>query len=336
MGVSTTMTTPVGAATSPTVSDILAARLVVNRYLPPTPIVQSPALNEHVGLDLTLKCENMQPVGAFKVRGGVYFMSQLAPEQRARGVVTASTGNHAQSIAWAAREFGVRAVIYMPEVNNPDKVAATRRLGAEVVESGADFDECRAEAEARAERDGMRYIHPANEPWLVSGVGTYALELIEAAPDLDTVIVPVGGGSGVCGTAIVFKAMRPQTRIIAVQTENMPAVYESFHQRKLVALEGGSTFAEGLATRVAFEAPFRIMQQLVDDVVLVSEEEMRQAMVLLLDKAHLVAEGAGASSLAAAQKMAGDLHGQKVGLIVSGGNVTLDTLRRAMVDEQPW
>jgi len=330
------MATTAGPTTMPTVSDILAARLVVNRYLPPTPILQAPALNQVTGLDLTLKCENMQPVGAFKVRGGIYFMSQLDPEQRARGVVTASTGNHAQSIAWAAREFGVRAVIYMPEVNNPDKVAATRRLGAEVVESGADFDACRAAAEDRARRDGMRYIHPANEPWLLAGVGTYALELIEAAPNLDTVIVPVGGGSGVCGTAIVFKAMRPQTRVIAVQTRNMPAVYDSFHQKRLVSLEGGSTFAEGLATRVAFETPFRIMQALVDDVVLVSEEEMRQAMVLLLDKAHLVSEGAGASSLAAARMLAADLRGQKVGLIVSGGNVTLDTLQRAICDEQPW
>ena len=279
------MATTAGSSTAPTVSDILAAPLGVSRYLPPTPIIRSPALDERVGLDLTLKCENMQPVGAFKVRGGIYFMSQLDPEQRARGVA---------------------------------------------------FDACRAEAEARALRDGMRYIHPANEPWLLAGVGTYALELIETAPDLDTVIVPVGGGSGVCGTAIVFKAMRPQTRVIAVQTRNMPAVYESFHQKRLVSLEGGNTFAEGLATRVAFETPFRIMQELVDDVVLVSEEEMRQAMVLLLDKAHLVSEGAGASSLAAARMLADDLRGQKVGLIVSGGNVTLDTLRRAICNDAPW
>ena len=181
----------------------------------------------------------------------------------------------------------------------------------------------------------MRYIHPANEPHLVAGVGTYALELIESAPHLDTVIVPVGGGSGVCGTAIVFRRCA-RRHASSLSDANMPAVYESFHQRQLVALEGWQHICGGLATRVAFEAPFRIMQELVDDVVLVSEEEMRQAMVLLLDKAHLVAEGAGASSLAAARMMADDLRGQNVGLIVSGGNVTLDTLRHAMVDEQPW
>jgi threonine dehydratase len=320
----------------PTISDILAARKVVRHYLPPTPVLRPPALAEALRFDIALKCENLQPIGAFKVRGGMYFMSQLDAEQRARGVVTASTGNHAQSIAYAAREFGVRAVIFMPTVNNPDKVAATKRLGAKVVEYGLDFDSCREEAERHAERNGMRYIHPANEPHLIAGVGTYALELIEEAPDLDVVIVPVGGGSGVCGTAIVFKALRPQTRVIAVQTANMPAVYRSFHERRLVTLEGGTTFAEGLATRVTFEMPFGIMQRLVDDVQVVSEEEMRQAMLLLLDTAHLVTEGAGASSLALAQRLAPELQGQRVGVIVSGGNVTLDTIRRALCDERPW
>jgi threonine dehydratase len=221
-------------------------------------------------------------------------------------------------------------------VNNPDKVAATRRFGAEVVEYGQDFDECREEAARHAEREGMRFIHPANEPELIAGVGTYALEMIEEAPDLDVVIVPVGGGSGVCGTATVFKAMRPETRIIAVQTENMPAVYRSFHEKRLVALEGGTTFAEGLATRVAFKLPFDVMQDLVDDVQVVSEEEMREAMVLLLETAHLVAEGAGASSVALARRLAPELKGKRVGLVISGGNVTLDTMRRALTATEPW
>ena len=320
----------------PTVSDILAARQVIARYLPPTPVLRPAALADELGFEVALKCENLQPIGAFKVRGGVYLMSRLDAEQRARGVVTASTGNHAQSIAYAAQLFGARAIIYMPEHPNPDKLAATRRLGAEVVEHGRDFDECRLEAERRAEREGMRYIHPANEPDLIAGVGTYALELIEAAPDLDLIIVPVGGGSGVCGTATVFKALRPQTRVIAVQAANMPAVFQSFHERRLVALEGGSTFAEGLATRVAFEYPFRLMQALVDDVQVVAEEEMRQAMVTLLAKARLVAEGAGAASLALARRLAPELQGKKVGLVVSGGNVTFDTLRRALCDEGAW
>lgn len=320
----------------PTITDVLSARKVIRRHLRPTPLMRPPALSEALRLDVALKCENLQPIGAFKVRGGVYLLSRLTAEQCARGVITASTGNHAQSIAYAAREFGTRAIIYMPTVNNPDKVAATRRLGAEVVEYGQDFDDCREEAARHAAREGMRFIHPANEPDLIAGVGTYALEMIEEAPDLDVVIVPVGGGSGVCGTATVFKAMRSETRVIAVQTENMPAVYRSFHEKRLIALEGGSTFAEGLATRVAFELPYKIMQELVDDVQVVSEEEIRQAMVLLLETAHLVAEGAGAASVALARRLAPEFEGLKVGLVVSGGNVTLDTIRHALGDQHPW
>jgi threonine dehydratase len=326
----TTSTMPV------TVRDILRARQVVGRYLPPTPVLKPDLLREQLGFDVFLKCENLQPIGAFKLRGGVYFLSQLDDEERARGVVSASTGNHAQSIAYAAKLFGSRAVIFMPENPNPLKAAAVRRLGGEIVEFGPDFDACNDEARRFAEREGMRYIHPANEPYLIAGVGTYALELIEAAPDLDTVIVPVGGGSGVCGTATVFKAMSPATRIIAVQTENMPAVHDSFHQKRLLAYEGGRTWAEGLATRVAFEMPFGIMQALVDDVVLVSEEDMRQAMLSLLEAAHVVAEGAGAAALAAARNMRDELQGQRVGLIVSGGNMTLETVRRALCVDELW
>ena len=317
-------------ATEPTISDILAARRVIARYLSPTPTISPAALSEQLGFSVVLKCENLQPIGAFKVRGGIYFMNQLDQTSRASGVVTASTGNHAQSIAYAAALFGVRAVIYMPEHPNPAKLAATRRYGAEVVEYGRDFDACREEAERHAAREGMRYVHPGNEPWLIAGVATYALELIEAAPDLDVVIVPVGGGSGICGTGIVFKTMRPQTRVIGVQAEQMPAVYQSFHQRRLISLEGGTTWAEGLATRVAFETPYKIMQRVVDDVVLVSEDDMRMGMEILLDTAHIVAEGAGAAPLAAARNLASDLQGKRVGLVVSGGNITLDTIREAV------
>lgn len=326
----------VSTALPVTVTDVLDARKVVNTYLEPTPVLRPAALSESLGFDIALKCENLQPIGAFKIRGGVNLISRLNDEERAKGVVTASTGNHAQSIAYAAKLFGTRAVIFMPENPNPLKAASVRRLGGEVVEHGPDFDTGNEAAREMAEREGMRYIHPGNEPHLIAGVGTYALELIESEPHLDTVIVPVGGGSGVCGTATVFKAMRPQTRIIAVQTENMPAVHDSFHQKKLISYSGGQTWAEGLATRVAFEMPFEMMQQLVDDVVLVSEDDMRQAMLDLFEAGHIVAEGAGAASLAAAKNMRDELQGQKVGLIVSGGNVTLDTIRRAACSEDAW
>jgi len=321
---------------APTLADVLLARQVVSRYLAPTPVLRPEGLARELGFEVVLKCENMQPIGAFKVRGGIYLMSQLDAESRERGVVSASTGNHAQSIAYAAREFGVRAVIFMPENGNPVKLASTKALGAQVIEFGRDFDECRVEAGNYAEREGMRFIHSANEPHLIAGVGTYALELIEAAPDLDVVIVPVGGGSGVCATALVFKTMRPQTRVIAVQAETMPVVFRSFHERQLLSLEGGSTWAEGLATRVAFELPYEMMQELVDDVQTVSDEEMRQAMLSLLEQARVVAEGAGAASLALARKLAPELRGKRVGLVISGGNVTRDTLQRALSDDGNW
>ncbi|MEZ4521065.1 MAG: threonine/serine dehydratase [Thermomicrobiales bacterium] len=319
-----------------TVADILDARKVVNRYLSPTPTLRPAGLSEELGFNITLKCENLQPIGAFKIRGGVNLLSQLSAEELERGVVTASTGNHAQSIAYAAKLVGTRAVIYMPENPNPMKAAAVRRLGGEIVEFGPDFDACNDEARAHGEREGLRYIHPANEPLLVAGVGTYGLELVEEEPHLDTVIVPVGAGSGVCGTATVFKAMSPSTKIIGVQTENMSAAHDAFHQKQLVSYPGGQTWAEGLATRVTFDMPFRMMQELVDDFVLVSENDMRLAMLDLLEAAHVVAEGAGAASLAAAKNMRESLQGQNVGLIVSGGNVTLETIRRAACSDESW
>jgi threonine dehydratase len=314
----------------PTFRDILRARTVVHRYLPPTPVVQPAALSERLGFEVVLKCESFQPIGAFKVRGGIYLMSRLSSEERARGVVTASTGNHGQSIAYAARLFGVQAIIYAPEDTNPVKLAAMRRLGAEVVLAGRDFDEARLACEERAARDGFRYIHSANEPDLIAGVGTYALELIEAVPDLDAVIVPVGAGSGVCGTGIVMKTVDPRIEVIGVQAEGMPVVYESWRQGKLLALESGATFAEGLATRVAFELPLRIIRERVDELVLVRDEEMCAAIAELIETARLVAEGAGAAPLAAARRLRDRLAGKKVALIVSGGNITLETLRWAL------
>ncbi len=322
-----TDSSPASAIIEPTLTDVLRARKVIRPYLTPTPTLRPSALSHELGCEIVLKCENLNPTGAFKVRGGINLISSFDAEQRALGVATASTGNHAQSIAYAANLFGVRAVIYMPAGANPDKVAATELLGATVVQAGADFDECRGLAAEHAQREGMRFIHSANEPLLIAGVGTYALELIEDEPDLDVVIVPVGGGSGACGVATVIKTVRPQTRVIAVQAANMPAVHQAFHTQQMVALEGGSTFAEGLATRVTFDMPFGIMQRLVDDVQLVSEDEMREGMVTLLHRARIVAEGAGAAAMALAQRLAPELQGQRVGVIVSGGNVTLDTLR---------
>ncbi|HET9015374.1 MAG TPA: threonine/serine dehydratase [Thermomicrobiaceae bacterium] len=319
----------------PTFRDVLRAQAVIRRYLDPTPLLNPPAVSEHLGFDAYLKCENLQPIAAFKVRGGIYLISRMTPEERARGVVTASTGNHGQSIAYAARLFGARAIVYAPEGANPDKVAAMRRLGAEVVLTGRDFDEARVACEARARDEGMRYIHSAEEPELIAGVGTYALEVIEAVPDLDAIIVPVGAGSGICGTLTVMKAISPDIRVIGVQTEQMPVVYESWKAGRALEVNRGTTFADGLATRVAFDLPVRIISEHLDDFRLVSEDDLRRAIVGLLEQAHIVAEGAGAAAYAAAEQLRDELAGKKVALVVSGGNITVDTYRWALsvVDE---
>lgn len=313
----------------PVFQDVLRARAVISKHLEPTPLLNPASIGERLGFNAFLKCESLQPIGAFKIRGGIYLMSRLSDAEREAGVVSASTGNHGQSIAYAARLFGVPAAIFAPEGANEFKVASMRRLGAEVVLAGKDFDEARAAAEERANQTGARFVHSANEPELIAGVGTYALEIIEAVPDLDTVFVPVGAGSGVCGTATVMKAINPDIRVIGVQSAGTPAVYQSWKEQRLVSLESGTTFADGLAARVAFELPLKIINELVDDIQLVTEEEMCQAIIDLVEGAHLVAEGAGAAAMAAATKMAPELQGQNVAIIVSGGNITLDTFRWA-------
>lgn len=311
----------------PTLADVLRARRAIAPYLAPTPTIEAPALSELLGCRVFLKLENLTPTGAFKVRGGVNLLSTLSAAERARGVLAVSTGNHAQSIAYAARLFNCRAVIYMPANANPLKVAATKRLGAEVVLTGEDFDAARVEAEEAAARKGLRYIHSANEPLLVAGVGTYALELLEAVPDLDVIFVPVGAGSGVLGTATVARAVNPRIRVIGVQAEGAPAVYESWKAGRYVETPEINTFAEGLATRQPFELPLQLLPGLVDELMLVSDDELRAAMLLLLESSRQVVEGAGAAATAAAYKRRAELAGQQVGLVVSGGNVPLDQLR---------
>lgn len=319
----------------PTFADILRARRIVSRYLPRTPLLPSLSLSKLLGCQLYLKFENHQPIGAFKVRGGLNLVASLDTGERTRGVITASTGNHGQSIAYAARTFGVRAVIVMPEEANPDKVESMANLGAEIVFFGQDFEDARVKAEQVAHDQRMHYVHPANEPLLIAGVGTYGLEIVEDLPEVQTIIVPIGAGSGICGTSIVAKSIHPQIRVIGVQAEKAPSVYLSWREQRVVDTPSCDTFAEGLATRTAFELPLRIMRELVDDIVLVSEDELRQAIVLLLEKAHTIAEGAGAASTAAAMKLKDSLQGQTVACVLSGGNLPLLTLQRIIAETRP-
>ncbi len=320
----------------PTLQDVFQARGVISRYLAPTPLLRPAALAERLGFDVFVKCENLQPTGAFKVRGGLNLLSTFTPAQRESGVATASTGNHGQSIAYAGREFGVPVRIFVPEGANPGKVAAIRRMGGDVVFAGRDFaDSCLA-AEETATRDGAYLIHPANEPKLIAGVATYVLEMLEAVPDLDVLFVPVGGGSGACGAVIAGKGINPKLRVVAVQSLGAPATYESWRHRELLTLDQIDTFADGMATRVAFALPAEILWGGLDDFNLVSDSELRRAILTLLETTGQLAEGAGAAALAAAHARRAELAGQKVGVVISGGNLTLDGLRQAMDEERAW
>jgi threonine dehydratase len=313
----------------PDFQDVLRAQRQIRPYLARTPLHRYPAVDALVGTAVYIKHENYQPVGAFKVRGGVNLISQLSVEERQRGVITASTGNHGQSIAFAARLFGVHARIVVPEKANPGKVAAMQGMGAEIIVQGSSFDEARLRCEALARAHGYRYIHSGDEPLLIAGVATEALEMIEDEPDLDMIIVPVGGGSGAAGTCIVAQAVNPAIQVIGVQAEASPAAYESWRQKKPVDVPS-RTFAEGLATGTPFALPQSILQRSLADFILVPEDAILQAMVWMIEHAHTLAEGAGAAPLAAASRLRDRLRGKKVGLICSGGNTSAEHLRQAL------
>ena len=320
--------------TRPTFTDILRARGRIAPYLIRTPLHRYASLSKLLGFEAYVKHENFQPTGAFKIRGGITLIAQLSPEERRRGVITASTGNHGQSIAYASRLFGVKAVICVAENANPDKVEAIRSFGAEIVAEGRDFEDARLNAERLAEERGYRYIHSGNEPHLIAGVGTIGLEIIEDLPDVDAIIVPVGGGSCAAGISTVVRAAAPDVKVIAVQAEGAPSVYLSWKKGEIVATESADTMADGLTTRRAFELPLEIMRDQVDDFVLVSEEEIIDAIRLYVEKAHTIAEGAGAASLAAGYKIRERLRGKKVAMVLSGGNITADMLRSILCKKE--
>jgi threonine dehydratase len=309
----------------PSFSDVLAARRRIAPHLPRTPLFRYPQLDELVGTQVHVKHENHQPVGAFKVRGGVNLVAQLSDDERERGLIASSTGNHGQSIAFAARLFGVKARICIPERSNPVKVAAMEGLGAELVVAGAKFDDARENAERLAAEHGYRYVHSGNEPHLIAGVATQTLEIVEQEPEVEAVIVPVGGGSGAAGACVVAAAVNPDLKVIAVQSEAAPAAYRSWKEARPVEA-ADQTYAEGLATRAPMELPQRIMRKHLHDFVLVSEDEIRAAQRAMVESTRNLIEAAGAAPLAAALRLADELRGCRVALVASGGNVSREQL----------
>jgi threonine dehydratase len=317
----------------PTYASVLAAAPVVRRYLKPTPLYEWPALSRLLGCRYYVKHENHTPTTAFKVRGGIHLVSKLSEEQRRRGIICCTTGNHGQSLSYACRLFGVRCVVIVPAVNNPDKIAAMRALGAEVREHGQDYDDARAQCEQVCQAENLRYVHSANEPDLIAGVGTLALEIFDEVADPDFVLVPVGLGSGISGTSLVAAERSPRTRVIGVQAELAPSMTLSWRAGQRVECETPRTFAEGMATRAPADMTLAIMRRLVSDMVLVGEDDMRWAIRLLLRLTHNLAEGAGAASTAAAWKLRQQLAGKTVVGVLSGGNLDLRELGRILGDE---
>ena len=304
----------------PTFADIVAARTFISRYLPKTPLVRIAKISEDLDCDYYAKLENLQPVGAFKVRGGVNLVGSLPRDTGT--LVTASTGNHGQSIAYAGRLFNKRVVIYAPAENvNEMKMQAMRDLGAEVRLHGRDFDEARLETERAAREEGFRYVHSANEPALIAGVGTIGLEIFEDLADVDVIIAAAGGGSCASGNCIVAKHLNPKTRVIAVQSDAAPATWHAWRNHNLDPYPTMKTEHEGIATRIPFELTNRVLWSQLDDFILVSDEDINDAIRILARYGRQVVEGAGAASLAAAIKLREQLRGKKVVGILSGGNI---------------
>jgi threonine dehydratase len=309
------------------VEHIRAAGEVVYRALTPTPLIEYPTLTREIGARVFLKHENHQITGAFKIRGGLNYMSHFAHERSHDGVITATRGNHGQSVALSASVYSIPATIVVPFGNNPEKNEAMRAYGARLLEHGRDFDEAREEAERLSKAENLRYIHSANEPHLINGVGTYAIEIIEALKDrgekADAIFVPVGLGSGVCGVITAFRALSPETRIYGAQAEGAPSVYRSWKEGRIVETEEARTFADGVATRVPAALTFDIIRDGVDEIALVSDSEIIHAIRLLWRTTHNLVEGAGAVATAATLKLRERLEGQTVVNVLTGAN--LDT-----------
>ncbi len=303
---------------------------IISPYIHRTPVDLSNTFSRMTGCNVYLKYENMQKTGAFKVRGALYKVSRLAG--RVRGVVAASAGNHAQGVAYAARVYGLQAVIVMPETATISKVEATRSYGAVVMLHGRIYDDAERMARRIAEEKGYAFVHAFDDEDVIAGQGTIALELLEQLESFDTVIVPIGGGGLISGVASVLKTLGRRVRVVGVEPANVPKMLESIKAGKPVTISPRPTIADGLATKRPGELTFKLVSELVDDIVLVDEEEIAHAIYMLLERAKVLAEGAGAAALAAllAGKV-GCKPGERVIALVTGGNIDLTTLYRILL-----
>ena len=314
----------------PTLTDIETAKVLIRKHIRETPTYRWPLLEKALGCELWMKHENHTPVGAFKIRGGRVYMDELKrTEPAAHGVIAATTGNHGQSIAFAARERGLRAVIVVPHGNNPEKNEAMRSLGAELVEHGREFQEALEHSRQLATQQGLHAV-PSFHPWLVRGVATYGLELFRSVADLDAVFVPIGLGSGFCGIAAAREALGLKTKIIGVVSEHAPAYALSFQQKKFIEQASTTQVAEGVACKTPNTEALEQVLHHAHDIVTVNDDEALEAMRELLLATHNLAEGAGALAYAALKKHRAAWQDRRVACVLSGGNASLAMLKRAL------
>jgi len=312
--------------------DVLEARERIRPFLPPTPLRSYPVLDDEIGagIRVLVKHENHQPTNAFKIRNALSTLTLLSAEQRRRGVVTATRGNHGLGVALAGRLLGVPVTICVPMGNNPEKNLATRGYGADLVEQGRDYDETLEVAKALVRERGLHLIHPSNEPAIVAGAATMTLEILEEAPDVEAIVVAVGGGSQAVGALVAASGLSPKVEVYGVQAAGAPAIYEGWRAGRPVALETAVTFADGLATRSCYELTFEALRTGLRDFVVASEAELADAVRLVLRTTHNLAEGAGAASFAGLRLLRDRLAGRKVAVILSGSNIDAETLRRVV------
>jgi threonine dehydratase len=309
------------------------AHAIVGAAMPPTPAYAWPLLSERLGATAIVKHENHTPIGAFKVRGGLVHVDRLKRERAdTPGLISATRGNHGQSLAFAAGRYGLPVTIYVPHGNSVEKNRAMRAFGAKLIEHGEDFQEAREAAEVHARRDGLELV-PSFHPDLVTGVATYALELLRAAPDLDSLYVPIGQGSGICGCILTRDLLGLATEIVGVQSTEAPSYALSFAVGTVMSTNSSNTLADGMATRVPDADALAIIRKGASRIVQVSDDEVAAAIRAYWTDTHNLAEGAGAAALAAAMQEKANIRGKRVGLILSGGNIDFDLFNRWIIPQ---
>ena len=318
-----------------TYDEILAARRRIAPHLPPTPLRHYPTLDEAVGggIRVLVKHENHPPTNAFKARNALALITALAPEQRTRGVVAATRGNHGAGLAWAGARLGVPVVICVPHGNNPEKNAAMRAHGAELIEAGKDYDEAVEVAQRLALDRGLVVAHSTNDPQVIAGAGTLAAELCEQAVELDSLVIAVGGGSQAVGALVATRALRPHVTVWGVQAEGAAAIHDSWHAGRRLARPSADTFADGLATRATYDLTWDALREGLAGFVAVPDAAIAEAIRVLLRTTHNLAEGAGAAGLAGLFALRDRLAGKTVGVVLSGSNIDEATLRRVVTHE---